>query len=133
VSENHPQPTTVEKLLEQDTVLSSFDFGRFRMNLEETIKRLEDRARLIHRAALVSLAIFIGCVVLGPLLASWHQLWILRIWSGCGLIALLTTGVLTGIDHYKYRPALKRKQRDSVWAAIDQLQLEVAELREKLK
>jgi hypothetical protein len=128
-----PQPTGVDKLLEQDAVVSSFDFAESRMNLEETIRRLEDQARLIHRAALVSLAIFIACVVSGPLLTSLSQPWILGVWSGCGLVALFTTGVLAGIDHYKYRPALKRKQRDLVWRAIDQLQLEVAEIREKLK
>ena len=133
MSENHPQPTGVAGLLKLDVAVPSSNFSEFRMNLEETIKRLEDRARLIHRAALVSLAVFIICVVLGPLVASSCLLWILRIWSGCGLLALFTTGVLAGIDHYRYRPALKRKQRDLVWTAIDQLQLEVAELREQLK
>ena len=133
MSENRPQRTRVEELLAQDAVVSSFDFREFRMNLEESIQRLEDRARLIHRAALVSLAIFIACVVLGPLFSLLGQPWILRIWSACGFVALFTTGVLAGIDHYKYRPALKRKQRELVWTAIDQLQLEVAELKKKLE
>jgi hypothetical protein len=54
-------------------------------------------------------------------------------WSGFGLVALFTTGVLAAIDHYKYRPALRRKQRDLLWTAIDELRLEVAELRRRLE
>jgi hypothetical protein len=54
-------------------------------------------------------------------------------WFGCGLVAFFTTGVLAGIHLYKYRPALKRKRRDLVLTAIDQLRLEVAELRKKLE
>jgi hypothetical protein len=133
MSENCPQRTRVEDLLAQDEVVSSFQFEEFRMNLEESIKRLEDRARLVHRAALASLAIFIACVMSAPILTLTSEPWILRIWSGCGLVALLTTAVLAGIDHYKYRPTLKRKQRDLVWTAIDQLQLEVADLRKRLE
>lgn len=139
MNENHPHRARIEELLAQDTVVSSFQFKEFRMNLEESIKRLEQQARKIHRAALVSLGIFIACVAFGPLVIrvmdDWilsHR-WILWIWSGVGLVALFTTGVLAAIDHYKYRPALKRKQRDLVWTAIDQLQLEVADLKRKLE
>jgi Tfp pilus assembly protein PilE len=59
--------------------------------------------------------------------------WMPWMWSGCGLAALFVTGVLAAIDYYKYQPALKRKQRDAVWAAIDQLQHDVAELRGALQ
>ena len=133
MSENRPRRTGVEELLEQDAVVRSFQFEEFRMNLEASTKRLESRARLIHRVALGSLAIFIACVALGPLMTLVSHDWIRWIWSGSGLVALFTTGTLAAIDHYKYRPALKRKQRDLVWTAIDQLRLEVAELRKKLE
>lgn len=133
MNESRPHPTRIEELLEQDVVVSSFDFGEFHMKLDESIKRLEVRARLIHRAALVSLAIFIICVVTVPLVISLKHIWVLRVWSGCGLVALFTAFVFAAIDHYKYRPVLKRKERDSILAAIDQLQFEVTELKEKLK
>ena len=110
MSETRPQRTRVEDVLAQDAVVSSFQFKEFRMNLEESIKRLEDRARLIYRAALGSLGIFIACVALAPLLTLISHDWIRWSWSGCGLAALFTTGVLTAIDHYKYRPALKRQK-----------------------
>jgi hypothetical protein len=132
MSEDRPHRTRVDDLLAQDAVVSSFQFEEFRMNLEESIKRLEQRARFVHRAALASLGIFIACAALGPLATLLGQQWILVIWSGVGLVALFTTGVLAAIDHYKYGPALKRKQRDLVWTAIDQLQLEVADLKKKL-
>jgi len=99
------------------------------MNLEESIKRLEQRALLVHRSALCSLAIFIACVALAPLVPLVRHDWIRWIWSGFGLFALSMTAVLAGVDYYKYRPVLKRKQRDLLWATIDQLQHDVAELR----
>lgn len=132
MNEDHSQSTQVERLLEQDMFVSSFDYGEFRMNLKKAISRLEDRARAIHRAALVSLTSFIVCVVLAPLVTSGGQPWLLRTWSACGFVALFVTAVLAGIDHYKYRPALERKRRDFVLTAIDELRLEVAELKEKL-
>lgn len=133
MSDNRLRRTRVDDLLAQDAVVSSFQFKEFRMNLEESIKRLEQRARSVHRAALASLGIFIACAALGPLVTLASHNWIPFIWSGVGLVALFTTGVLAAIDHYKYRPALKRKQRDLVWTAIDQLQLEVADLKRKLE
>ena len=123
----------VEKLLIQDEAVSQFQYEEFRMNLYQSIERLQHQARLVHRCALCSLAMFILCVVLTPLAAQATQDWIRWGWSGFGLVALFVTGVLAAVDFYRFQPALKRKQRDSVWAAIDQLQHDVAELKNELK
>ena len=137
MSEKNPRQSAVEKLLQQDEVVSSFQFKEFRMSLEESIERLEDRARRVHWYAIISLGIFLACAVLGPVLFSYLPVkeynWSLMVWSGCGLVALFVTGVLAAVDHYKYRPALKREKRDLLWSAIDQLQHDVAKLSEQLK
>jgi hypothetical protein len=129
MSEIRPHRTRVEELLEQDGVVSSFPYGEFHMNLEASIKRLEKRAQVVHRCALCSLGIFIICVAFGLLVPFVAHNWIRWIWSGLGLVALFVTGMLAAIDFYKYQPLLKRKHRDEMWAAIDQLQYDVAQLR----
>jgi hypothetical protein len=132
MNKNGPQRMRMEDLLAQDEAVSSFQFKEFRMNLEESIKHLQERAHLVHKCALCSLGLFIACVVLTPVVALMERDWIQWTWSACGLAALFVTGVLAGIDFYKYRPVLKRKQRDVLWAAIDQLQHDVAELKARL-
>ena len=105
------------------------------MNLEASIQHLEQRARVIHRASLWGFGVFITCILLAIPLKMFgfaEYEWVRWIWSGCGLIAMFTTGVLTGVYSYKYRPALHRAKDDLQSTMIAQLQQQVAELSRKL-
>jgi len=133
MNEHRISPAQLNQLVDQDPVVSSFNYPEFRMNLEQSIQQLRDRAARTHRAALVSLACFLLVVVTGPFIAQLENVWLLRIWSGCGVFCLVTTGILAAIDHYKYRPVLKQKQNDLIWLAIEQLRLQVAEIRNQAK
>ena len=135
MSKNRPQQTRVEDLLSQDAAVSSFQFEEFRMSLEITIQRLEQRARAVRRASLWGLGIFVTCVLLIIPLVMFglsENQWVRLVWSGCGLIAMFTTGVLTGIYSYRYRPALHRAKSDLQSTMMAQLQQQVAELSRRL-
>lgn len=135
MSENRPQQTGVENLLAQDAEVSAFQFEEFRMNLEVSIQRLEQRAHIVRRASLWGLGIFITCVlsvIPMELFELSKYAWVLPVWSGCGLVAMLATGVLTGIYSYRYRPALKRARNDLQLGTIAHLQQQVEELSHKL-
>ena len=105
------------------------------MNLEASIQHLEQRARIVRRASLWGIGILISCVLsVLPLelfgLSKYE--WVLPVWSGCGLVTMLATMVLTGIYSYRYRPALKRARNDLQSTMIAQLQQQVAELSRRL-
>ena len=136
MSENHPHHARVEALLSQDTVVSSFQFEEFRVNLESSIEDLKRRARAMRRASLWGLGIFLTCCVLViPLemigLFEKYQ-WARIVWSGCGLVAMFTTGVLAGIYQYRFEPALERAKDELQSTMFAQLQQQVAELSHKL-
>ena len=136
MSENHPHRARVEGLLSQDAAVSSFQFEEFRLNLESSIEDLKKRARAIRRASLWGLGIFITCVVsVIPLemlgLFEKYQ-WVPFVWSGCGLVAMFTTGVLAGIYQYRFRPALDRAKDELQSTMFAQIQQQVAELSHKL-
>ena len=135
MTEKCPQEARVDAILAQDATVSSFQFEEFRMNLEVSIQRLEQRARTIRRASLWGLGILITCVVSVipiEMFGISRYEWVYPIWSGCGLVAMVSTGVLTCIYSYKYRPALKRKRCDLQSMMIAQLQQQVAELSSRL-
>jgi len=135
VNENRPQQTGVENLLAQDTQVSTFQFEEFRMNLEASIQDLQQRAHTVRRASHWGLGIFVTCVLLTPVLevfGLFDHVWARRVWSGCGVLAMLATGVLAAIYTYRFQPALKRARSDLQSAEITQLQQQVAELSRQL-
>ncbi len=125
----------VERLLAQDAALESFPFEESRMRLDASIRRLEQRARAVNRASLCGLGVFIAFVLATmPLqaLGAFEPQWARMLWSGCGLAAMLITGVLTAIYSYRYRPALERAKGELLATTIAQLQQQVAELGRKV-
>ncbi len=135
MNDDRPYQSRLEDLLSQDADVSSFQFDEFRANLEESIMNLEQRARIIRRATLWALAIFIICVVLLPLAGlsgiSNYE-WVRWVICGSCLVAMFTTGVLAGIYQYKYAPILARTKADLTSTMIAQLQQQVADLSRKL-
>jgi hypothetical protein len=135
MKENRPEQTRIEDLLSQDAVVSSFEFDEFRQNLEESLHRLEERARVIRRASLWGLGIFLACIAsIIPLemLGLTKYEWVAFVWSGCGTVAMFATGVLAGIYQYKYQPALNRAKSELQSTMFAQLQQQVAEISRKL-
>jgi hypothetical protein len=138
VSDNSTHRLGFEDLVAQDTKVASFHFEDFRMNLEQSVERLEQRARFVRRASQWGLGVLIFCVLaviplqLFGLGQPGKYEWILPVWSACGLVAMLATGVLSGVYSYRYRPALKRARSEMQLSTIDNLQQQISELKERL-
>jgi hypothetical protein len=135
VSENRPQRSRIDDLLAQDPAVSSFQFEEFRVNLEASIRRLEQRARAIRRASLCGLGLIIACIVsvvplemLGP-----EKAWVPRLVFGFGVFVMFVTGVLTWLYQYRYQPALGRLRGDLQSTMFAQIQQQIAELNQKLE
>jgi len=105
------------------------------MNLEKSIQLLERRARLVRLGSYWGLGAIIACILSTLLLQAGglfqNYSLVRQIWSACGIVALVTTALLTSIYTYKYRPALKSARNELLWATISQLQQQVAELSKK--
>ena len=115
------------------------------MNLQVSIQELEQKARKIRIACYWSLAATIACMLLPLLMSLLLQLigisgtvpllniGITEVGVLCGTIAFWTTGILTFLYWFSYKPAIERARSDLLQATIlTQLQSQVAELSRKI-
>ena len=115
MNDHDQQQKRIDALLAHDPAVSSFQFEEFHVRLEASIKRLEQRALTLNRASFWGLGVIVACVLSTPLLKVSGLFddyeWVRFIWTGCGVLALITTGVLTTIYTYKYRPAIGSSEK----------------------
>lgn len=133
MSNNDLKRERIESLLARDDAMTSFQFDEFRMNLATAVQEIERRGRRFRRASLWGLAITIACMAsILPLemlkLPASHP-WIPTLWRGSVTMATIVTGILAGINQYKYQPAANQARSDLQMAMFAQLQQQVAELQ----
>ncbi len=139
MSEADGNKNLTDRLIEQDVGISQSQLKEFRMNLELSLKTLEDNAEWSHRntvRAVIWMMIFYACgfvlnminhgpgIGLSPAIAI---IWMLGTW-----IATITAGILV-IRHWSiHAPALQRGRTDLQIALFNELQQEVSELNDKI-
>lgn len=145
MTENSSPRRRLDDLLSQDSQVVSFPFDEFRMNLQTSIQELEQKAHKVRIACYWGLAATIACMLLPLLMSLLLQLigisWtvpllnvgIAEVGVLCGTIAFWTTGILTFLYWFNYKPAIERTRSDLLQATIlTQLQNQVSELSRKI-
>ena len=130
MTESHHGKKFAEELVSQDDEVSRFDFGGFRMNLEQTLASIERRAAAVRRASLIASAAFVVFCVATMLLAQ--PPWVQAVCAVCSYASLITAGVLLGLYWHKYRPSLEGARSDLQLSMIADLQRQVAALSKRL-
>jgi hypothetical protein len=130
VTESHHRRKFADELVSQDNEVSRFDFGGFRMNLEQTLESIEHRAAAVRRASLIACAAFVVFSAATGLLAQ--PPWVQLVCAVCSYASLITAGVLLGLYWHKYRPAVGRARSDLQLSMIADLQRQVAALSKRL-
>lgn len=130
--QNRPHPNHVDDLLRQDAGLTEDLLRRERMQLQENLKAMEERARKVRRASWIGAGMTIAtCLAVLPMEA--FQLsripWVPVVWAIVGNLSLITTGILLTLYWHKYRPAIDRQRSDIQMSVLAEIQRQVAELR----
>ena len=137
---NNPESrkSLVEGLVAQDAGISETQLKEFRMNLEQSLESLEQKAHASRRATLRAVAAVVVCYIFGFALEMTQGFSplpiniIAPIWSLCSFAALITTGVVVVRYWSKHRPALERGRTDLQIAMFGELQRQVSELSQRL-
>jgi hypothetical protein len=132
MNETHPARKFADELVSQDSGVSQFDFGGFRMNLDKTLQSIERRARSVRRASLIASAVTIAIMVLTILSTATGVIWMFVVLGVCFYLALIAAGVLLELYWYKYRPAVDRARSDLQIAMIADLQRQIVALSQRL-
>lgn len=135
-----PGPTRRQQdvLIAQDTGISDTQLKEFRMQLEQSLTALEQKARSSQRATIRAIVAVILCSIAAVILNMGqgysplpHHI-VGPIWVLCTWTSLITAGVLIVRYWTQHRPALERGRTDLQIAMFNELQQQMAKLAQRL-
>lgn len=123
-----------ERLIEQDAGISQTSLKEQRMNIENTLVSLDDKAKRSQRLAVLASAAVVVCQVFGyafnaagPSLA--YRNVIGPVWIVCIVTALITAAVAIVRYWTIHRPQLEKGRVDLQVAMFKELQRQISELQ----
>lgn len=137
---NNPESrkSLVEGLVAQDAGISETQLKEFRMNLEQSLESLEQKANSSRRATIRAIGAVVVCYIFGLALNSVQHVTPLPhavigpLWIFCTWGSLITSAVLVTRYWSRHRPALERGRTDLQIAMFGELQRQVSELSQRL-
>lgn len=137
MTENDRSEKLQDDLISQDTAISDSRFEEFRMNVDQSLQRIEKRAESSRRATIRSVAAIIVCYVALYLSFMTRGLvpymdGVIAVLSIATWIALITAAVFITRYWAVHRPALERGRIDLQIAMFTELQRQMGQLVQRL-
>jgi hypothetical protein len=134
MAESGPTKQQQDSLLAQDAGISDSQLKEFRMQLEQSLHALEQKARSSQRATIRAAGALVLCWIASFILNMGQlpvhvvgPIWVTCTWAS--LICLAVFGVRYWTQH---RPALERGRIDLQIAMFNELQQQLARLAERI-
>jgi hypothetical protein len=126
-----------DSLIKQDAGISQTSLKEQRMTIQQSLKSLDDKASSSQRFTIRSIAAVVVCYVFGiafnaaqPWLPGHGEI-LAVIWTVCTWAALITAAVAIVRYWTIHRPKLEKGRIDLQVAMFQELQLQIAELRNR--
>lgn len=139
MAETGPTKQQQDALLAQDAGLSDTQFKEFRMQLEQSLHALEQRARSSQRATIRAAGAVVLCWIAGFIMNMGQGFSPLPvnivgpIWVACTWISLICVAVF-GVRYWtQHRPALERGRIDLQIAMFNELQRQMTRLADRIE
>lgn len=138
MADTGPTRRQQEALIAQDAGLSNTQLKEFRMQLEQSLHALEQKARSSQRATIRAIGAVVLCWIAGLLLnmgqgfAPLPNHIVGPIWVACTWASLICVAVF-GVRYWtQHRPALERGRIDLQIAMFQELQRQMTKLADRL-
>lgn len=139
MSERAPLVNPVDRLIAADPGIVETRLQEFRMNLEQSLESLEQKARSSRTNIVRAIVALVLCAAFAYVLNTIEGLgqrlhpalgmiWVLATWA-----SLISAIVIIGRYWHTYRPALERGRTDLQIAMFGELQRQIGDLNRRLE